>query len=180
MGKPGRRRADLDDYLDLQERLESFKASGLSIDVFCLQEGVSRSAFYRWTRQLKNGLPKSMAAEAKDLEQVQSGAAGFMPVSLTASPVEFELPNGGVIPCTTQRRPRADRTWDPIRPLAQSMTRKCRLEIGSRSSPDPHRRTYPNGTTLLLSQIARVVRTFRLPAPRSLRIPGNRASAGAL
>ena len=83
MGKPGRRRADLDDYLDWQERLESFKASGLSIDVFCLQEGVSRSAFYRWTGQLKNGLPKSIAAEAKDLEQVQSGAAGFAREKLT-------------------------------------------------------------------------------------------------
>ena len=40
MGRPA---ADLDDYLDWQERLESYKASGLNVDVFCLREGVSRS-----------------------------------------------------------------------------------------------------------------------------------------
>ena len=45
MGRPP---GDLDDYLDWQERLEGFKASGLSIDEFCLQEGVSRSTYYRW------------------------------------------------------------------------------------------------------------------------------------
>ena len=45
MGRPP---SDLDDYLDWQERLESYKASGLEVDVFCLQEGVSRSTFYRW------------------------------------------------------------------------------------------------------------------------------------
>ena len=30
----------LDEYLDWQERLESFKASGLEVDVLCLKEGV--------------------------------------------------------------------------------------------------------------------------------------------
>ena len=45
MGRPP---SDLDEYLDWQERLESFKASGLEVDVFCLKEGVSRSTFYRW------------------------------------------------------------------------------------------------------------------------------------
>ena len=97
MGKPGRRKGDLDDYLDWQQRLENYKASGLSIEVFCLQEGVSRSTFHRWARQLKKGIPKAMAVEASDREKVQSGAAGFVPVSIKASPVEFELPNGGVV-----------------------------------------------------------------------------------
>jgi hypothetical protein len=36
MGRPP---SDLDEYLDWQERLESFQASGLEIDVFCLKEG---------------------------------------------------------------------------------------------------------------------------------------------
>ena len=44
--------------LDWQERLESFKASGLSIDEFCLQEGVSRSTYYRWVDQLKDGMSR--------------------------------------------------------------------------------------------------------------------------
>ena len=45
MGRPP---SDLDDYLEWQQRIESQKESGLSIDVYCLQEGVSRSSFYRW------------------------------------------------------------------------------------------------------------------------------------
>ena len=40
MGRPA---SDLDDYLEWQQRLENQKASGLSIDDFCLQEGISKS-----------------------------------------------------------------------------------------------------------------------------------------
>ena len=38
-----------------------------------------------------------MAAEQVDREQAESGEALFLPVSLKASPVEIELPNGGVV-----------------------------------------------------------------------------------
>ena len=93
----GRPRNDLDDYLDWQERLESFKASGLSIDEFCLQEGVSRSTYYRWVDQLKDGVPESMVAEKAAWEEADSGEAAFVPITLKASPVEIELPNGGVV-----------------------------------------------------------------------------------
>lgn len=89
--------ADLDDYLDWQERIESFKASGLSIDEFCLQEGVSRSTYYRWVDQLKNGIPESMVVEKEARERAESGQAAFVPITLKASPVEIELPNGGVV-----------------------------------------------------------------------------------
>ena len=89
--------ADLDDYLDWQERLDSFKVSGLSIDEFCLQEGVSRSTYYRWVDALKNGLPESMVAEKEARERAESGRAAFVPITLKASPVEIELPNGGVV-----------------------------------------------------------------------------------
>ena len=58
MGRPP---SDLDEYLDWQERLESFKASGLEVDVFCLNEGVSRSTFYRWRDRLQDGIPKTIA-----------------------------------------------------------------------------------------------------------------------
>ena len=94
MGRPP---SDLDDYLDWQERLESFKASGLSIDEFCLQEGVSRSTYYRWVDQLKDGIPEPMVAEEADQRQVESGEMAFVPITLKASPVEIELPNGGVV-----------------------------------------------------------------------------------
>ena len=88
----------LDEYLDWQERLESFKASGLEVDVFCLKEGVSRSTFYRWVTQLKNGIPESMIAEEEARKQAESAeVAAFVPISLKASPVEIELPNGGMV-----------------------------------------------------------------------------------
>ena len=95
MGRPP---SDLDEYLDWQERLESFHSSGLDIEVFCLQEGVSRSTFYRWKERLKDGIPDSMIAEkeARDRAESAEGAA-FVPISLKASPVEIQLPNGGVV-----------------------------------------------------------------------------------
>ena len=94
MGRPP---SDLDDYLDWQERLASYKASGLEVDVFCLQEGVSRSTFYRWVDRLKDGVPESMVAEKAAWEKAESGEAAFVPITLKASPVEIELPNGGVV-----------------------------------------------------------------------------------
>ena len=95
MGRPP---SDLDDYLDWQERLESYTASGLEIDVFCLKEGVSRSTFYRWVDRLKSGTPESMLTEKVARERAESAeGAAFVPVTLKASPVEIELPNGGVV-----------------------------------------------------------------------------------
>ena len=94
MGRPPN---DLDEYLDWQQRLESFQASDLSIEVFCLQEGVSKSTFFRWRERLKDGVPESMLAEKVARDQAESGQAVFVPISLKASPVEVELPNGGVV-----------------------------------------------------------------------------------
>ena len=94
MGRPP---SDLDDYLEWQQKLQQFKESGLTVDVFCLQEGVSRSTFYRWMNQLKDGIPESISAEAAEREKAESGEAVFMPITLKASPVEIELPNGGVV-----------------------------------------------------------------------------------
>jgi hypothetical protein len=94
MGRPP---SDLDDYLDWQERLEGYKASGLEVGVFCLQEGVSRSTFYRWVDRLKDGIPESMVAQKAARERAESGEAAFVPITLKASPVEIELPNGGVV-----------------------------------------------------------------------------------
>ena len=95
MGRPP---SELDEYLDWQTRLESFQASGLEIDVFCLQEGISRSTFYRWKERLKDGIPDAIIAEkeARDRSESAEGAA-FVPISLKASPVEIQLPNGGVV-----------------------------------------------------------------------------------
>ena len=95
MGRPP---ADLDDYLDWQERIESYQASGLDIGTFCLKEGVSRTTFLRWRGLLKNGIPEEMLAEKAARERAESGeGAAFVPISLKASPVEIELPNGGIV-----------------------------------------------------------------------------------
>ena len=95
MGRPP---DGLDEYLDWQERLESFESSGLDIDIFCLQEGVSRSTFYRWKERLKDGIPESMVAEKEARDRAESAAGpAFVPITLKASAVEIELPNGGVI-----------------------------------------------------------------------------------
>ena len=75
----------------------SSQASGLSIDEFCLQEGVSRSTYYRWVDHLKDGVPESMVAKKAAREKAESGEVAFVPITLKASPVEIELPNGGVV-----------------------------------------------------------------------------------
>ena len=67
----------LDDYLDWQNRFENYKASGLEADVFCLQEGVSRSAFYRWVDRFKDGIPESMVAEKAARKRARAIAFQF-------------------------------------------------------------------------------------------------------
>jgi hypothetical protein len=95
MGRPP---SDLDEYLDWQERLESFDASGMEIEVFCLKEGVSRSSFYRWKERLKEGVPSEMVAEEEARNRAGSAeGTAFVPISLKASPVVIELPNGGIV-----------------------------------------------------------------------------------
>jgi hypothetical protein len=95
MGRPP---SDLDEYLDWQERLETYKASGLDVGVFCLQEGVSRSTFYRWVDRLKDGIPESMVVEKEARRRAESTeGTAFVPITLKASPVEIELPNGGIV-----------------------------------------------------------------------------------
>src|SRR4051812_19170664 len=100
MAKNGRPPASLDEWLDWKERLESQQASGLSIEIYCLREGVARSSFYRWQRQLKNGVPAALLEVEADRQRAESeelNEATFLPVSLQASPVEIELPNGGIV-----------------------------------------------------------------------------------
>ena len=94
MGRPP---CGLDEYLEWQQRLESYKESGLSIDLFCLQEGVSRTTFYRWSKQLRDGIPESLSEEQDHRDCAETGEAVFLPITLKASPVEIELPNGGVV-----------------------------------------------------------------------------------
>ena len=96
MAKPGRPSPGLDDYLYWQERLENREASGLGIDEFCADEDISRSTFYRWMKRLKDGIPDAVKEE-KTVKLADIAEPRFLPVSVTASPVEIELPNGGLV-----------------------------------------------------------------------------------
>jgi transposase-like protein len=97
MVKPGRPSSGVDDYLYWQERLASREASGLSIDEFCSDEDISRSTFYRWAQRLKDGIPDAVKEEGESLTLAEIAEPKFLPVSVTASPVEIELPNGGLV-----------------------------------------------------------------------------------
>ncbi len=97
MAKPGRPSPGLDDYLYWQDRLANRESSGLSIDEFCADEDVSRSTFYRWVQRLKEGIPDAVKEEGANLTLAEIAEPKFLPVSVTASPVEIELPNGGLV-----------------------------------------------------------------------------------
>ena len=97
MARPGRPSPGLDDYLYWQERMANREASGLSIDEFCADEDISRSTFYRWVQRLRDGIPDAVKEEGASLTLADIAEPKFLPVSVTASPVEIELPNGGVV-----------------------------------------------------------------------------------
>ena len=97
MGKPGRPGPSLDDYLHWQASLENREASGLSMDELCVAEGVSRSTFYRWVQRLRDGIPDSVREEGEIPTLAELAEPKFLPVSLRASPVEIQLPNGGSV-----------------------------------------------------------------------------------
>jgi len=80
-----------------QEQLETRIASDLSIDDFCEAESVSRSSFYRWARRLTDGISDSPKDEDGIVMLAELAEPKFPPVSVTTSPVEVQLPDGGVV-----------------------------------------------------------------------------------
>ncbi len=94
MGRPP---SVVEDYREWERRLERYQTHEVNLDVFCLQEGVSRSTFYRWKRRLDNGVPEALQTAAAEPEQNGSTDSLFLPISLKKSRVEIELPNGGVV-----------------------------------------------------------------------------------
>ena len=94
MGRPP---SDLEDYREWQRRLERYQTSDLNLDVFCLREGVSRSTFYRWKQRLCDGIPQPLEADFSASQQPKLNESLFLPISLKASRVEIELPNGSVV-----------------------------------------------------------------------------------
>ena len=61
MAKNGRPPASLDEWLDWKERLASQKASGLSVAVFCLQEGGALSRYFSLATSAEKGHSRGAA-----------------------------------------------------------------------------------------------------------------------
>ena len=97
MGKQGRPEGGIEEYREWQRRLQRYEVSETSLELFCLREGVSRSTFYRWKRRLDDGIPESLESDSDGPKDDDSSESLFLPVSLTSSRVEIELPNGGVV-----------------------------------------------------------------------------------
>jgi transposase-like protein len=49
-----------------RERLKRQSESGLTVEAFCEQEGISTSMFYQWQRQLQDPLPTPAASDVAD------------------------------------------------------------------------------------------------------------------
>ena len=49
-----------------RERLNRQSESGLTVEAFCEQEGISTSMFYSWQRQLQDPLPTPKASDVAD------------------------------------------------------------------------------------------------------------------
>ena len=94
MGRPP---SDLEDYRQWQQRLARYQTTEMNLDVFCLQEGVSRPTFYRWKRRLDEDISESPEADSAEHQRPESNESLFLPISLKSSRVEIELPNGGVV-----------------------------------------------------------------------------------
>ena len=97
MVKPGRPEAGIEEYREWERRLQRYEVSEESLELFCLREGVSRSTFYRWKQRLDEGIPESLGSDSGVSETGDLSESLFLPVSLTSSRVEIELPNGGVV-----------------------------------------------------------------------------------
>ena len=63
MGRPP---SDLEDYRQWQQRLARYQTTEMNLDVFCLQEGVSRSTFYRWKQRLDDDVPEPPEADSAE------------------------------------------------------------------------------------------------------------------
>ena len=97
MGKQGRPEAGIEEYREWERRLKRYEVNETSLELFCLQEGVSRSTFYRWKRRLDDGIPETTESDSAASADDDLDASLFLPVSVASSRVEIELPNGGVV-----------------------------------------------------------------------------------
>jgi hypothetical protein len=83
-----------------QQRLQRFRASGLTVPAFCDREGISTASFYAWRRRLEHDATPG-GPEAPHLIPVR-----LVPPPVSA-PVELLLPSGVVL----RLSPDTDLAW---------------------------------------------------------------------
>ena len=97
--QPGRR-PDPATHRRWQQRLNRFRASGLTVADFCEREGISTASFYAWRRRCEAGSAPAAA-----------GAPHLVPVRLVtppaSAPVELLLPSGAIL----RLSPDTELTW---------------------------------------------------------------------
>ena len=76
-------RRDLDLERRWREQIEDQARSGLSIQAFCTQRGVSASSFHFWKRELKQRDVERAIDQDRSIQL--GGSSGFMPVSIIAT-----------------------------------------------------------------------------------------------
>ena len=72
-----------------RETLRRQASSGLSIQRFCEQEGVSAASFYAWRRKL--GRPTRRARKSSAVRVANSAGSQFIPLSLAHAPIAMEV-----------------------------------------------------------------------------------------
>ena len=96
MGKQGRPEAGIEEYREWERRLERYDVSETSLDVFCLQEGVSRSTFYRWKQRLENGIPDSLKSDSAGSDGDNASQSLFLPVGASCLTIAVAIASLGV------------------------------------------------------------------------------------
>lgn len=75
-----------------QELVNRQAVSGLPIQKFCANEGVSRPSFYAWRRRIREGEDNgTRSRESRSGEDEGGGKRDFIPLKLLESPCALEI-----------------------------------------------------------------------------------------
>ena len=81
-----------------RELVNEHRASGLSVDAFCKQQGLATSTFFNWARRFKTEAPSVMAQASPDAADFVELEAPLAPTTVAeAPPIELVLPSGLVL-----------------------------------------------------------------------------------